>query len=82
MLISQRIPKSTLPILFSYLTEFNSPPASPAGSQNPQCNVGTTVGMYGLIMQIQAAIANPRLLRSKRLCRKTLTIQTSKQDCS
>ncbi len=55
MLISQRISKSTLPILFSYLTQFNSPPASPAGSQNPQCNVGTIVGMFGSIMQIPSA---------------------------
>jgi len=55
MLVSQRISKSTLPIPFSHLTHPDSPPASPAGSQNPQCHVGTIVGMFGSIMQIPSA---------------------------
>jgi len=55
MLVSQRISKSTLPLSFSHLSQSNSPPASPAGSQNPQCNVGTIVGMFGSIMQIPSA---------------------------
>ena len=55
MLVSQRISKSTLPIPFSHLTKPDSPPASPAGSQNPQCHVGTIVGMFGSIMQIPSA---------------------------
>lgn len=55
MLVSQRILKSTLPFPFSHLTHIYSPPASPAGSQNPQCYVGTIVGMFGSIMQIPSA---------------------------
>ena len=55
MLVSQRISKSTLSIPFSHLTQLDNPPASPAGSQNPQCNVGTIVGMFGSIMQIPSA---------------------------
>lgn len=55
MPVSQSISKSTLPILFSHLTHLDSPPASPACSQNPQCHVGTIVGMFGSIMQIPSA---------------------------
>lgn len=55
MLVSQRISKSTLSILFSHLTQSHSPPASPADSQNQQCHVGTIVEMFGSIMQIPSA---------------------------